>query len=467
MRRRPNPTAALALPAVAVLAALACAIPGVGEFPPTAGLDTVQTQVALTQTAAAPGESTAVPPTDTPVPPPTAAPPPLGTPTLAPPTLGPPSGQCFVAIGYSTTLLCQNGPDQIEVANTGPIGTIGRVEVSSDGGLVAYSIGTIDGLAELWVVNADGTNARKLADKVNLPPAQPDTFSFPHNFHWQAGTHQIFLDTGFQPTSGVGGPGEYANFDLWRLNADSGDLTEVLAPNSGGYFALSPDGQWLAITRPQDVSLISADGATVMPNLITFTPVITYAEYAYKPDVTWSADSAFFTVNIPSNDPLAADASATLHRVNLDGSTQTLATFDGQFIFGRNLSMSPDGQWAAYITTDSSNVYTLHVGNTTNGAGGSEILTGTASLFGWAPDSLHFAYHIQNDGLYAGTLNVNPQALAPQVRDIKDVTWSDAATVVFSGTINDHWGVRTAAIGGSGAADLAGPFGQDVVFDVR
>jgi WD40-like Beta Propeller Repeat len=470
MFRKLIPTLPLALLA---LAALACAIPGADAPASTPDLGAIQTQVAATLTAAAPAGV----PSSTPAVAPTSAPTDVA-PTEAvatevptaevPPTVPAPTAQCFVAMGFLRTLLCQNGPDQIQVADVGEGHVIGSVEVSPDGGMVAYSVSANDGINELWVVSSDGTNAHKLLDKTNFTPVQPDTISFPQSFQWQAGTHTIYLDTGYQATGGFGGgPGEYANFDLWKVDVDTTALTQVLTPGSAGRFSLSPNGQWIAVTRPQDVSLISADGATVKPNLITFAPIITYSEYAYKPDVTWSTDSAFFTLAIPSADPLAADSNAALHRVNIDGSVQDLIVIPGNFVFGGGLSLSPDGQHVAYSTVDAANVYTLHVAGTTDGAGGSEIESGLVRIFGWSPDSLHFAFHVVNDGIYAGTLNLNPQQLAPQVPIIKDVAWSDVNNIVFTGTVNDHWGVRQATIGGNGAADIAGPFGQEIVFDVK
>lgn len=468
MFRKLMPTLALT---TVVLATLACAVPG-AEPPSTPDLGSVQTQVAATLTAIAP----AAQPSNTPAPAateaPTAAAPteaaPTETPTVAPTaTVAAPTAQCFVAMGYLQTLLCQNGPDQTQVADAGSGNVIQAVEVSPDGGLVAYTVSANDGINELWVVNADGSNAHKLLDKGNFTPTQPDTVTFPRVFHWQAGTHTLYLDTKYMPLGPGGGPGEYGNFDLWKLNVDTAELTQVLTPGSGGYFSLSPNGQWLAVTRPQDVSLISTDGATVKPNLITFGAITTYSEYAYKPAVVWSTDSAFFTLAIPSVDPLAADSNAALHKVNVDGTVQDLAVIPGNYVFGGSLSIAPDGQHVAYTTVDASNNYTLHVADTTNGAGGSELESGMTRVFGWSPDSLHFAFHVVNDGIYSGSLNLNPQQLAPGVQEIKDVQWSDPTTIVFSGSVNDHWGVRQATVGGGGFGDIAGPFGFEVTFDVK
>jgi hypothetical protein len=421
--------------------------------------------VAATLTAQAvvvnPGVTVA--PTDTPV---AAAP----SDTPVPPTETPASAPCFVAIGYLTTLLCQNGPDQFQLADTSAIGPIQRVQISSDGTLVAYTAGPFDGTAQLWIVNGDGTHAHKVLDHTNLPPNQPDTLSYPRIFQWQAGTHTLFLDTSFMPAGGIQGPGEYVNRDLWKFNADTNDLTQILTPDSGGYFSLSPDGGWVAVTRPQDVSLISSDGAVVKPNLITFPTIITYSEYLYKPEVTWSPDSSFFTVNIPSNDPMAADASATIYKVQVDGTLTTLKTIAGQFMFDYTVKISPDGQWVAYSTGNADGTAVLHIESLTGPEYSNSLLPGAPTLFSWSPDSQLFGIYLQGGGLQysgPGAFGFELQPLAPDVNAVTNLVWSDATTVVFSGTINDHWGLRTAPTSGAGPADLAGPFGYEMVFDLR
>src|SRR5574341_1232459 len=439
---------------VLIASVVACALPG-GPTPPP--IEAVQTSVAATLTAAVP--PTVPVPTDTPIP--------TVPVTLTP---APPSAACFFAVADFSTVLCVNGPDQFEIANTSALGTISDVAISPDGGLVAYTVALIDGTAELWVVNADGTNARKLVSKEQLPATQPDSVSWPRAIQWQAGTHTIFFDTGWTPTAGIGGPGEYMNSDLWWVNADTGELTQMLSAGTGGLFSVSPDGAWVAVSQPESIGLISADGSTVRSGVLTFPSIITYSEYAYKPQVTWSADGAFFTVPIPSADPMAADTSATVWQVRTDGSAQQLLTVPGNFVFGGAMKPSPDGQWVAYAVgaSDGSGTFTLNVAKTDgSGAGGSEALgSGNVQMFGWSPDSLYFAYSFADQGLFAGTLNVNPQPLGEGVQNVKEVVWSDPTAVVFSGALNDHWGLRTAQVGGR-LSDLAGPFSNTMVFDVR
>src|SRR5512134_1560362 len=96
------------LPLLLLLAgALACSlVPGQPTPPP---VEVVQTSVAATLTAAAPATAS--------VPTATAAPTAAVTPSPAPP-----SATCAVVVADFNTVLCVNGPDQVEIADTSAIG---------------------------------------------------------------------------------------------------------------------------------------------------------------------------------------------------------------------------------------------------------------------------------------------------------------------------------------------------------
>ncbi len=444
-------------------AVLACAVPGGAVEPTPPGLDVVQTSVAATLTAAAPANNpgvTVVAPTDTPS---------AVDETPLPPTLAAPTSVCPVAAGFTATVLCVDGPNQTELAHADGQ-QITQVAVSPDGGLVAYMAGQYETGYELWVVNADGSNAHKLAGKDQLPAVQPDSYSWPKTMQWRPGTHDLYFDTGWTPNGGVQGPGEYTNLDLWRVNADSGELTSVLPANAGGVFSISPDGSWISISQGESIDLYHADGSVAANDVLTFESIITYSEYTYKPEVTWGSDNTFFLAVVPSHDPMAPETAVTIWRANVNGTVAPLINEPGNFVFGGTMAPSPDAQYVAFTTyaNDNSGNVTLHVKKMDgSNAGGSELLgVGGAQIFDWSPDSLYFAYSYADQGLFVGTLNVNPQPLATGVQVVKAVTWSDPTTVVFSGSVNDHWGLRQATVGGT-FADLAGPFGDDLVFDVR
>ncbi|MBM4422563.1 MAG: hypothetical protein FJ030_04115 [Chloroflexi bacterium] len=450
--------------AVLLMTALACSLPGLESAPTPPPLDAAQTAVAATLTASVPISEpgvTVAAPTETPAP----------AITDTPPTSPPPSAQCAVAVADGHTVLCQNGADQIQLADAGTL-SVNAVAVSSDGTLVAYLASQSDGgsqlWTELWVVNADGSNARKVAGPEQLPASDPAGVNWPRAIQWQAGTHNIFFDTGWTPVGGIQGPGEYINNDLWVVDADTGGLSQMLTPGTGGLFSVSPDGAWVAVSDPDSIGLISADGATTRPDVLAFQPIITYSEYQYKPQVTWGADGSYFIALIPSPDPMAADAGTTLFRVSVDGSTQRLDTLSGGFLFDPSVKPSPDGQWVAYLknTFDGTNNHLFLQVARTDGSqdSGGETPLGT-SLHSWSPDSLWVAYDVHDEGLYVAGFNGVGQLLAQQQVTIS-FEWTGANSAVFSGQLNGHWGVRAAQVGGA-SADVAGPFSEFVVFDAR
>jgi hypothetical protein len=454
----------------AILSLLACATPGATIEPTVIPDDGVQTIVAATLTASAPHDlPTATPPPPTEPLPATAAPTDTPAPVPPTPTLPPPTATCLLALADGPTVLCHDGLNGIQIGDAGSGNSVYRVAVSPDGGLVAFIASRPDTVSELWVVNSDGTNPRKLAGPEQLVGSDPTVTNWPRTAQWQAGTHNLFFDTGFTPAGGPFGPGEYINSDLWVVNADTGSLSQMLTPGTAGVFSLSPDGAWVAVSQPDSIDVIGADGATVRPDLIRFEPIITYSEYAYKPLVTWGADSTYFIVSIPSHDPLAADAGATLYAVGVDGATQTMTTITGTFLFDAFVKPSPDGQWVAYlrITFDGTTNHTfLQVARTDGTAeSGGEVPNG-AQLHGWSPDSAWVAYSIPDSGLYVSNTIAVGQPLAEGVQAVKDVIWTNATTVLFTGAVNDHWGLRQTTVGG-GLSDVAGPFTNGMVFDVR
>jgi len=131
---------------------------------------------------------------------------------------------------------------------------------------------------------------------------------------------------------------------LWSVDADSGKVGLVLARQSVGTFSVSPDGKFIALALPQSIELLDA-GATSKQHLLDFPFIKTYSEYAYFPPLEWGADSSFFNAVVPSEDPLAADASVTFYRMGVDGKVQKLGTYPGNFVMGGPIfpSFSPDG----------------------------------------------------------------------------------------------------------------------------
>ena len=384
---------------------------------------------------------------------PTAAPTALPSETpAAAPTTSPPGFACAFAYSNDTQLYCLGeGGAPIPIADASTQGTVSDPLISPDGAWVAYLVNMLDGTSQLWAVDVsgltgnDGLNQprRLLVGPDQISSGQPEVINSPMSPQWQAGTHTLFFSTRFTQHGGNQGPGEYVNADLWKVDADTGAVTNILARQSAGRFALSPDGQFLALSNPQSIALARSDGVDFRL-LLEFPFIVTYSEYAYKPAAAWSPDSAFFNVAIPSADPMAADASATLYRMHVDGKVETLMTLTGNFLFGGQppITFSPNGRFAVYgqfnQATQAADLHLLTLeAQSDTVIGQANGLNGLA----WSPDSNHYVYGVApaGGGFVAG-LEGPPQAFAPGM-EVIGAAWADDLGFYFYGIVDGQWGL--------------------------
>jgi len=124
-------------------------------------------------------------------------------------------------------------------------GQVFAPRLSPDGQVVAFLRPADEFHIELWAVNLDGTNERKLVSVSDLDAiagAQRDASAVainPYTVEWIPGagqrrafnTHQVYKGRGLGLLD-----------DLHIIYAVGGQLQTVLAPGSGGEFVFSPDG---------------------------------------------------------------------------------------------------------------------------------------------------------------------------------------------------------------------------------
>ena len=287
---------------VLILAALAACSQGPAE---PASLDSMATQVAATLTALTPvahSASEIAPTSESPEPTPAA-----------------PASVPIVRIAYTdggNVWLAEGDAPPTQLTSTG---AAENVWISDDGQKVVFTRRpAADGPAEIRAVNRDGSGETVLAGGETwngLYPHEAFLFNDLQTMGFIPGTHQLLLNTRGVPE----GPGLARYNDLLRLDADSGALTSLRAPEAGGDFIIAPNGQKAILTLQDRLSLITIDGADLRRDAITFSPVITYSEYAYHPKGQWNPDSSAVGFAIPSFDPLAPDAGATLWHLPADG----------------------------------------------------------------------------------------------------------------------------------------------------
>ena len=386
---------------------------------------------------------------------------------------------CKLAYANADTLFClpDSGTPQTLATGSGLFGPA----LSPDGSLIAYSIVITDGVTQLWVaaVAEGGPAPHVLAGQDQLPSADGSQINSPNHYQWLAGTHTLVFDTRYIPTS-AGGPGEYINADLWTVYADTGALSALLPAGQAGAFAASPNGSTIAVARGTGLDIINVDGSNHHQNVVTFPVIVTYSEYTFKPKPRWSADGSFFTVAIPSKDPMAADSSVAFYKVGADGAVTPRGTAPGNFVFGGGIQsqIAPDGAHVVFSRGDgSAGPEALHLLTLAAGAPTDTVFatqTGAAG-WGWSPDSAVYAYTVvpssgAGKGYATGPGVEAPHVFANDLTTLKDLRWVNGNTVVFLGQIGGSaWSLYRQTTGGDPGAVQTLLLGltDQASFDVR
>lgn len=152
-------------------------------------------------------------------------------------------------------------------------------------------------------VAGDGQNINTLwalhLDAKDQAPLDLEVANVVHYAGWVPGpTDQVAFST-VQPS--LNPPGWQANNDLSFLNVTpSGDVTppRLGLPNQtdgfyswwGSDYALSPNGNWIAYSRPQDLGVVDIE-ADVLVRLLELIPYQTGSDWAWMPAFAWAPDS--------------------------------------------------------------------------------------------------------------------------------------------------------------------------------
>jgi hypothetical protein len=346
--------------------------------------------------------------------------------------------------------------------------TLSNVEdvwISSDGAKVAFTRRiSPDAQAEIGAVNTDGSGQTIL-----LTTSQLDAFytldpmlrTDVSQVVFVPGTHNIVFNTRVIAQ----GPGLLKHDDLYLLNTDNGSLSTLFTPGAGGDITFSRNGDKMAIVRPDSISLASSDGTNLIPNLVSYTPVITYSEFMYYAQPVWRPDSSALGVAIPSPDFLTPPTDGTIWRIPANGDPAvTLGTILGDFYFSQAFTeavLSPNLQHVAFLRdTPTPNVRDLYIANP-DGTSASVYATGDIRFLGWSPDSAHFIY---SDGgpmnLLLGVLGSAPSLIGA----CNQPRWVDSSHFLcLSGSLGS-WTLIRGQIG-AGLTPIVNPAGDFVSYD--
>ncbi len=436
----------MALPAALALAGCG---PG-GSIPVTLDVSSLATGVAATMTAISPAPHAL----STPAPVESPSAPLAPSPTTA-------RSSRVVYISGSDVWLVQVSTLAVQLTHSGKAE---QALISDDGAAIAYTRrDNLDGPAEIWAVNPDGTNDRVLltAAQLNaLHPLNGMKFNDLANLAFVPRTRRLAYNT-----RGVAeGPGLAKYDDLNLIDVDSGTQTSLLPAGSGGDFTFSPDGARVAIMHATNVNLADADGTHLQTNLISFPLINTASEYLYYPKVVWATDGGAFVVVIPSQEPFTPPTSGSLWKVTSGGAAANLGTIIGDFFrtTGGYPLQSPDLAYVAFTRhTSTPNVHDLYIAHT-DGSGETKLATGTITWQGWAPDGQHYLFTQGSPlMLMLGSMGGAPIPVGPGTNP----RWLDASRFVYVSGGSGTWTLELGALGNPPQA-LASVAGNVASFDV-
>ncbi len=346
------------------------------------------------------------------------------------------------------------------------------VRISPDAAMIAYTRHHPADYyrQELWVVNTSGaTNARVLVSADELAALRPEGIPGMGitQFAWRPGTHEVAYSTNplFE------GPGFVPNHDLRLVNADSLAKSVLFEPEQGGFFYYSPDGKQIALSNPQSISLVNADGSNLRRDVLTFPLVGTFSEYQYHPVPVWAADSGSLRVAIPPaetmNDPLPPTG---LWRIPTDGTPAVLlGNIQAMPFAWPDNAFAPDLQHVLYammVGERTANINELRLANP-DSSGALVYDSGESLNFnGWAPDSQHFMYTIYGGprmGVYLGSIGQPAAIMASEPSSLRNITWVDNQRFAYFGQNGSSWELRISHPGGTNHAfidTLSGDYTQ-------
>jgi hypothetical protein len=310
--------------------------------------------------------------------------------------------------------------------------------LSPDGRTIAFLRPAGDFHTELWAIDQDGSNERRLVSIMDLDTIgggvrDPSAVAInPYHFTWIPGTRSLAFNT----QQVFNGPGLSLLDDLNLVDADSAQITNLFLAGWGGEFVYSPDGSQIAISRPDMLILANADGSNYRP-VLSYDPVLTYSEYRYYAMPLWLADGAALRVAIPPVESLAQPSQPTvLWKIPTDGSNPVQeGTVLAVPFFDQPVRYSPDLDRLAFLreTGQSSENRRELLLTTYDGKGEWVYAAGSLMHFeSWSPDSRSFIYTMgDNQEAWLGSLDGPPQPLDGDSYGVSNVQWVSPSQFIY------------------------------------
>ncbi len=402
----------LFLLAALALVLLACSVfPAPAATPPPAE-NAIATAVAGTLAAAPETPATAAPPSPTPAP------------TVAPQAAYVVDGDIWLWKPHERTFQLTSSSDARHVC------------LSPDGQIVAFVRALDKTVVEIWAVNTDGSNLRRLVsadDLARLPQPEEAVGIDIHQMAWIPHTHTLAYST----IPLFVGPGMMPNNDLRLVDADTLAQRTFLEAGQGGRFAFSPDGTRVVVSTASRIDLLWLDGRAPRQQLLAYPPVMTYSEYTFVARPQWASDGSHLLVFIPPSDAMATPTPAsTVWYLPADGApARQLGAFTTAVLWGVGDDtplFDPTLTYLAYVAAVGEN-QALHIAAVDGSSDAVYASAPQIEFFGWAPSGLRFAYAMgENPPLLGQVGGVGVPLTDEGMRGVRSITWLTDEIFLFT-----------------------------------
>lgn len=191
---------------------------------------------------------------------------------------------------------------------------------STDGKWIALWLQNQEYHNELWLFQSDGLGAKRAVAKEFFPKytaqvGDPYVIHLLENVGWIPGIDRyLFSVKWFQGDWSI----PYYD-DLWVVDANTLTIRQVFGEGEGGKFVFSPDGNLIALVKPQSISILKADFTFRWQNALAYEdPQIFFGEYEFYPSPVWSSDSQSLYVAIPSKDIQSVTGTLTTWQISAE-----------------------------------------------------------------------------------------------------------------------------------------------------
>ena len=289
-----------------------------------------------------------------------------------------------------------------------------RLRISDDGRMIAYLARDQSGADCLYAVGVNDARPRLLMGQEYLSKLQPAATTI-GDFAFVPASHTLYVVTD--------------RYDLHRMSAEVGLPSAVLPAAQGGFFSFSPDGVWITLYHPNELTLIRSDGTHQRA-------VLAYPEdYQFTmmgPEVVWEPDSSgFYTV--AASGPQGTLENMTVWFISAAGDATRLMSYTGPY--GSHLA--PNGRLVGYAAYQNEPIDVHIVGadgkDSTYGAFASQAYP-AFKFMGWAPDSGRFVLDLSADGRlsvpHLCALGEQPVRLA-DTDEAYPIAWVDPQRILF------------------------------------